>query len=478
MKKIIDRLQEPILFRKVIIAIFSVCWVYWIYLIFFSKMWIVADAIEYQKVGLNLYKYGWTYFFETGPHREPLYSSLIAVAMYLSDIFHINYEIIQKFVQAIFLFVSQIFILLLLGKLKICNLVKVIIILYFGFSPAMVNAAMSSFSEIIVFPFILGIVFFGSVSWRAILNGNTKQVIYFALYTSLLFVCAVFSKGIFQYIYIFFFIPCVFILGYSIIKKKKAVFWCSIFYIAIVFLVFNLFTVTYKLMNKKYNGNFEFTGRYTLLLFGEAVQRTEPLTTKDFLSHLAYIPGNGVCRLFFSEKDCQSCGWLGGWNKQLYLLPSLLEGIPKSKVREEILSLTFKKIKGNFFQYGLFTVIEALRMPFWESAKVGFVQYPYWVEKIFCLKLFKQSLRLIISMLTYISVFNLAILIFKDRNKFFYSDKSDSFMIYLSIFLFIFVYTGLYSLFSIVIRYSLPIASLYLICIGIYIDKKVYRRNI
>jgi len=474
-RKITEKFQEPAFFKKAIIVIFSACWIYWIYLIFASKMWIIADAIEYQRIGLRLHKYGWLYLFETGPHREPFYFAIIAASKHLSEIFHISHEIIQKFIQVIFLFASQAFLLLLLGKLRIRNVIKAAVILYFGFSPALVNAAVSSFSEIAVFPFVLAIVFFGALSWRAIYNSNIAKTISLALCTSLSFVFAVFAKGIFQYIYPFFLIPCVFILVYSIIRKRKAVFWRAISYMLIVFLVFNLFTVSYKLMNKKYNGHFEFTNRYTLLLFGEAVQRTDPLTVKGLLSHLTYIPGRGVCRLFFSEEDCEACGWLGGWHRQTSLLPGLLEGVPESKVKQKTLSLTFQRISKNPLQYGLFTTIEALRMPFWESTKVGFVQYPLWIAKIFSSKWFRYPLRLIISILTYISLVGLMIFLFRNRNEFFHPDKEERFMICLAIFLLIFSYTGLYSLFSIVIRYSLPIASLYLMCIGLFIDRKIYK---
>jgi len=472
----IKGLDNPSIFKKAVVVIFLSCLSYWIYLIFASRILISHDAIDYEELGLMIYKNGWMEYFKTGPHREPLYPLSIAVSMKIADFFSVSYQLVQKVIQVMILFLTQILMFNLLNKLRISNRMKLITILYFGFSPAIVNSAFSLFSEIITYPFVLAIILIAVSSWRAIHNSGFRRIAALSFFTSILFALASFGKGVFQYVFLFFLIPYIFLFINSIRKRNKTILQRSVLYIAVAVLIFNSFIVPFKLMNKRFNGHFEFTDRYVAVLFGNAAKRVDPpLTSRLVAAHVASIPGKGVCRLFFSEKECRYCEFLAADDYVEGSLAELLENTPEDKIKSKTLSLTFKKIRKKPLQYVLFTGIEALRMAFWESTQVGFVDYPPWLEKLFSFKLFKNGLRLLMGIVTFLALFYMTTVIYKNRMKLFnpYLVENEGLMVCFFAFLIIFSYTGLYAFFSILIRYGLVIAPLYLICIAYFINNKV-----
>lgn len=468
----LESLEKAPIYKRGVIIVFLICCSYWLYLIFTSQMLIRYDAIVYEELGRMIYSQGWIEYFKTGPNREPLYPLTIAVSMKIADIFAISYQLIQKTIQVMILFITQILLFKLLSRLEIKNVIKLAVVLYFGLSPAIVNSAFSLFSEIITYPFVLAIILMSLLSWQAVHHSSFRRIVALSLLTSLLFVLSAFAKGVFQYIFLFFLIPYFFVFINSIRIKNKGILLRSATYITLALLIFNSLIIPFKLLNKKFNDHFEFTNRYVAVLFGNAAKRVDPaLTPRLVAAHLASIPGGGVCRLFFSEDECIYCEFYLADDHQG--LPSKKD-ISRDKRRAKILSLTVRKISKKPLQYFLFMGIEALRMPFWESTQMGFVSYPPWLEKLFHFGLFKNSLRLVTSLFTFLGLFYLIRVVFKHIKKLFdlSGDEDPRLIVCFFALLIILSYTGLYALFSIVTRYSLVIASLYLIGIACFTDRK------
>jgi hypothetical protein len=141
--------------------IFCVFWgslVYWSYLAIVCQTIVVHDSVAFESMAKILYKDGWLEFFRTGPHREPFYLVLIAFSMRVGDLVSLHYFEILKIIQVIFLFITQFLTYKLLQKLKIHEWIMIAGLIYLAISPSMVNTAFNLYSEIIVYPFVLGII--------------------------------------------------------------------------------------------------------------------------------------------------------------------------------------------------------------------------------------------------------------------------------------------------------------------------------
>ena len=516
-------------------------------------MAVVFDALGYESIGRTIKEQGWLEYFRAGPQREPFYPWTIAVSMGVADRLGVSYQFIQKIFQILGLFVTQILLWILLGKLNVARNMKLVVLLYFGFSPGLVNAALSLFSEIMVFPTVL--MFLGAIvwAWRALLRPEKINAVQVGAVVALTFLLAIFNKGIFQYVFWVLLIP----FGVICLQARRQ-HAPKVFLNRLVFLITALVIVQacvggFKGMNKKYNGNFVFTDRYSHLLFGNAYKRSRPLTPEVFGSQVASIPGGGVCRRFFTEKQCRYSDFYGADNfrmdtlmqilyaqenidilrltlEELFnypwvqevspqegdikilqltlrdhferpskkhniknkradeILGLVLEGIfiepppPKNFSEEErnsaILQLTFKEILSNPFQYVLFMGMEFPRMFFWESTQIGFVEYPKWLYKIYTAEVFRGGLRLIVSLMTIFSLIFVLLHTFRHRVRLFdLTPAGYEIQICFFVLLTIFAYAGLYSFFSIVTRYALPLGPLYLLCIA-YTFSKIFSRQI
>src|SRR5437867_3879842 len=136
------------LFNLPLLACFLIPIGYWIYLLLTAKTIIVFDSVEYEHLGNMLYHQGWVEYFKTGPNREPLYPLFIAFSMKLADVFSLPYILILKVIQISILFLSQCLIYRLLKRLQIRETIVGLTILYWGISPAIVNSALSLYSEV------------------------------------------------------------------------------------------------------------------------------------------------------------------------------------------------------------------------------------------------------------------------------------------------------------------------------------------
>ncbi len=446
------------------------CIAYWVYLIIFSQMAISCDAIGYERLGSIIYKGGWIEYLKTGPHREPLYPLIVAVSMKIAGIFSVPYYYVQKTIQVLILLSTQLLALLLLTKLQLNKALRVLVILYIGFSPALVNSAFSLFSEIIVLPFVLGIILMSVFLWRNIQKMSYIRIVFWGLIFALLFLGVTFARGIFRYMFIIFLIPYIFmIFRFLKAKDRKSLIRIGL-YIVVALAVFNGLFVSYKWLNLKHNGNFEFTTRYGSLLYGNAAKRAEKLTFRMLLAHIAYIPGEGVAQKFFTPEEVEYCG---------FQRADYLRGHVKGLTNQESIALAWQKFLERPFQYILFMGIESTHIFFWESTQIGFVEYPAGLQRLFDFTPFKNSLRLIMSLLTIIAFIWIVVKVLKMRRMLFDTESHESELYQIKFFMVLLIasYAGLYSFFSVLTRYALPLAPLYLLIIACFFDRKKLRHK-
>jgi hypothetical protein len=461
------RLNNPIIALS---AAFLACFLYWAYL-FHSSMAVMFDAIAYEQVGEMIYKKGWIEYFKTGPNREPLYSASIAASMKFADGKSFSYQEVQKVQQLVLLFVTQLLTLYVLRKLRIRLWLQIAVILYIGFSPGLLNAALSLFSEIIIFPSVLGAAIILSQSWRSILNSQVKSVVIFSLLTAGVFILATLGKGIFQYVFAASMITIGILVIWAGYARMFSTVKNGVIFVLLTTVVYGAVICGFMSLNKKYNGQFEFTNRYANLLFGNAYKRTEPLSFRMKMAHVASIPGGGFCRRFFSDEECGYCEFRKADEAQSFYLRELSDGVPETEKKKAAIHQAFNRIKDHPVQFGFLMFLETLKMLFWESTQVGFVNYPPLTAKIYNNLFFKDILRLVMGVVTAFSfIYVLIASIPQSRGLLARTDEGFRTSLIFFMFLIIISYTGLYGLFSIVVRYALPLGPLFVILIAFMVE--------
>jgi hypothetical protein len=455
------------------------CLAYWGYLIGASSFDIKHDAIGYQNLGRMVWQKGWKEYFITGPNREPVYIATIALSMQLGDVFSVDYQYFQKVIQVLFLLTSQVLVFILLRRLQVRPFLQMGIILYMGFSPALVNAAFSLYSEIAAFPFVLLLVLCCWVSFQKMFaptGGNTAVC---GMYTALAFIMATLSKGIFHYVF-FAVTATLLLVTVFLVGKGHKQLACSVgIFLCPLLIIYGLGIGGFMALNKHYNGHFELTNRYAGALFGVAYKRTNPLNTRIVLSHIAAIPGWGVCRMFFTEEECRYTEFYA--SDMYYMGPTLtnrLKDLPEEEHYHATIQFAFERIKQHPGRYALFCLLEAPKMFFWESTRIGFVNYPQWLHRVFVFKPFRLGIRLFMSLLTIVSLGYLCMMVLKRRALLFNTAQAldvqrQRTLVSLMILLIVVFFTVLYALFLILTRYALPVAPLYLIAIALFLDDRM-----
>lgn len=447
---------------------FSISIVYWTYLFFSTQTIIIFDSLDYQALGQIIQADGWIKYFETGPNREPFYPLLISTSMYFSKLLTCSYLPILKFIQLLILLSAQILSLKVLQKLKINSFITTTIILYIGFSPALINTALSLYSEIITYPFILGIIILSEKLYTQL---TTKKKIQHLLPTimglSFCLTASTFSKSIFEIITPFYLIVFLFLL----LQSKKSSLIQTILAISLSFLFFYIPVSFYKSMNKKYNGQYVLTNRGAWALYGNTARRMKELTFKKVLTAITYAPGEGVCLKFFDKNNCNFWSFQKSDELGYGKLHELTAQKLSNEKREKILLIESRDlILSNPFQYGLFYIIEGFKTVFWESTQIGFVKYPPGLTKLYIWTPFKDGLRLFMSLFTFLSIVYTLIFLFKNKTH-------PAKLILFYILCLLFLHAGFYSFFFILTRYSLPVAPLYLILIAFTFNEILFNEK-
>lgn len=425
---------------------------YWLYLFFTTETQVIWDSLDYQNLGRLLQEHGWIEYFKTGPNREPLYPLFISVAMRLADLGHISYLKILVGLQFLCLLTTQILTLKILRKLKTAEPIVALVIFYLGVSPALINTALSLYSEILFLPFIpLAIL---------VLNRSQQKTnadSYFAIVAQgfllgLTFLLMTLIKGVFEVLTLFLILS-------PLLLLQKTNFRRYLILSLTALIVFQAGLFGYKSLNKKYNGVFTLTNRGAWALYGYAARRTEAFTPEHWLSALAWIPGEGACTTLLGEAKCRYWGTTTSDSFGMEKLKELeKQGLTGEAADQKMLELTKARIRAKPLQYATLVGLESLKIFFWESTRLAFVTYPSWLEKIFDNGIIKNGLRLMMAIIAFAGSFFMLWILWRERNK-----KTEAYtLIYLMV-VFIFFYTGIYSIFWLSTRYALPLAPLFLI---------------
>jgi len=425
-------------------------------------MAIVFDSINYVALGKMLYAHGWIDYFKTGPNREPLYPLLIALSMHIEHFTGLAYVKIIALFGVMILLLTQILTYKILRLLNIRHGICTAVLLYMALSPALNNTAFSLFSEIATYPFLLMIVLTSFYAWEAIKQEKRLAALTYGVLLGISLALITLIKGIFEGIapvYLIILFSAIFFTDKQIITKKLIPF--SLCLAAAVILFFSPIS-GFKWLNWNYNGNFVVTSRGTCLIYGNTARRMEPLTFKKFSEALAYVPGEGVCNSIFGAKECDFWSFYKsdelGHAQEDELSRQHLSA---DKINNTLMNLSVQKVLHNPAQYILLAGIEGLEMFFWESTQIGFVDYPHWLSKIYNVKIFNAGLRFIVSLMSLIAVMSLWLQALTPQR------SPLGFLIGVLIF----IYILFYSLVSILTRYALPIAPLFLIAIGIWLNQ-------
>jgi hypothetical protein len=458
-------------FKNPVLYAFILCFFYWAYLFFTTRMNIEYDAIGYEHLGSLLHKEHWSAYFK-GLNREPLYPLLISFSMRLGELLSVHYQWVQRAVQTLILFLTQVLMLGILRKLKVRESVTALTILYAGVSPALVNSALSLYSEIATYPVVLLIILASYRAWQALFRPARGPKIWLGGALGLVFVAMTLLKGIFEVIapvyfvfYFFLIISCVFL------KKEKHLLRDAFIFLLTCLIVFYSGIFFYKSINKKYNGHFAVTTRGAWALYGNTARRMEKLDFKRLATALAYVPGEGVCDALFGEEPCRFWSFETSDDFGLRQREDLTkQNLPPEKIDKALIGLSVKKAMQNPLQYCLLMGLEGMKLVFWESTKIGFVAYPPLLMKLFYFTPFKDGLRLSVALLT------LGALFYATRH----AQRDDGYpgMLVMFILILIVPYIITHAFFFVLTRYVLPIAPLYLILIAFGAEGVLSRKQI
>lgn len=474
-KEVAQDLGFNIFRRKSWLLIFALCFVYWGYLIFHTKMMVVFDSIDYENTGRLIYQNGWLDFFRTGPHREPLYPALIALSMALGDFLSTNYQLILKVFQVAFLFLTQILLIVLLRKLKVREGIIKLAVFYFGISPAVINATFSVYCEIVVFPFVVAAILVVSSSWSDIIKKREyKFILGKAILLGACFSLLAFGRDVFQYVFYFFILPfCVFVAR-AFFRHWTWALRRLLIFIPVVFIIFFTAVTYIKTMNFRYNGKHVLCETHLSIFLGSAYKRSQPISPRIIASHIASIPGTGVCRLFFPQPECDYADWYGSDQFRVTEAVQRMDTIPKDHQEREVFRLVLEKVMEHPIQYIFFSAVEAFKMPFWESTKIGFVGYSDFLTKVYDYPFVKFGLRLFFGLMTIIAFVYVTFDLWREKEKSFsMKDNRQEMVTLLFVWLMIASYTFPYSLCYVLTRYALPIASMYIICISVMVNTMI-----
>ncbi|MCA9408769.1 MAG: hypothetical protein H6755_07195 [Candidatus Omnitrophica bacterium] len=431
-------------------------------------MILLADAKGYEMLGEKIYRGGWESLFSAGPDREILYIGLVAFSMRIGDILGVSFQKIQMIFQFGNLILSQILLNILLKRLEVRRSIRWGIIAYMGISPALVNSALSLYSEIIVYPFILVYTLLLSKAWFEQSFQEFRLSLFNGIFLGITFALGVAAKGMIEYVSYICIIPFICAAIYGVIQKKFFIVRNSLFIVLCSFIFVQGCLVTIKSTYFKYSNKYGYLNRGPRELYGSTYKRTQNITPKGVVAALACIPGEHVCTKFFGKKECFPWTYryrdLIGSSTREYLMA--YEEMPIEESDHWMVWLSQRLILEHPFLYSFFYGLESLKMFFWESTRIGFVTYTPFLRNLFSYELFKNFIRFSLSFLTIIT-FILAGRHLYCKNNYISILHYHSTHYLFFIFLIIFSFTGLYSFFDIVTRYAFPIVPLFLALIGV-----------
>lgn len=463
-------LKLPCHFGIFLVFLISIC--YWIYLTIFSSMLILCDAIGYEYLGKLLNSEGWIEYFKSGPNREPLYPILVSKAMLIAEAFAIPYETVMKIAHLGILSLTFWLIHIFLCRLNVRTWVHIAILLYFGFSPAIINSSLSLYSEIATYPLVLFFILTCISCWDILNKKPTREIIKIALILACSGITLTSVKGIFELIFPFILITLVCLGLYVKIKFQRNIMFHCILLSLIGFSVFQIAITSYKSLNNHYNGQFSITDRGPWALYGNTARRMNDISLDRFLTALSYAPGQGFCYRFFSKEECDYWSFYTSDEMASSKTTELhAQNLPPNLKNATLIKYSKDLALKNPVYYSALSLVEGLKMLFWESTKIGFVQYPEWLSRIFNWGIFKDGLRLLLFIMTTFSLIYSTCHLVKNYKTATEPSEIRKNQILFFILLFIMLFIMCHTIFYVLTRYALTIAPLYLILMGFTLDR-------
>jgi len=460
--------SRPSIFQRFLFLAILVPFLYWLYLAFVTQLVIIHDAHGYQSLGRMLVHQGWTGYFKHGPSREPFYPFLVSLAMDAGNARSILYFNILVPVQVCFLLFAQLLFFRLLKRLNLAPGIRFVFLLAFGFSPAIVNTAMSHFSEVVTLPFPLAIVLTAAWGKRIIERGDTWPAVLNAVFLGLFFALLTSIKGVYEFVFILF-VLIIGLLWWHTLNPRTAQSKHALrIYLLTAFIVFHSLIVPYKMQNKKHNGQYTLTDRGAWVLYGAFAHRAQELSKEKWLAAIASIPDIHYCNTFLGQDNCAYWGF-----KPIHTLAEkkvieVTQAVGRTRKDRELTRQAIAQFFSQPLQSTALIGIDILKLFFWESTRVGFVVYPDWLDHIydfFPLKLLWEWSIGLLSLCGYFWLWRL--LIGKSENK----PDHDTLTVLGLLLFFITVHNGFYGLVSAIEkRHALPLASLQLTAIALFVQ--------
>jgi hypothetical protein len=455
-------------------CVFFISLIYWLYLAFVTHMVVVQDAFVFHNTAKLIDEQGWTSYFKNGPGREPFYPFMIAFSMILEKLSFIPYQDIQKLIQIGFLASAQYLTWTLLKRLHIHHILSAVILLYMAFSPDIVNASVSLFSEIVAFPVTVLLILNISSLFQYLQQPGSylKDIIIKSLFVGFLFFVLISMKGAFEFIFPILILS---LIGLCLIsKQKKGYVLLSVLILAVtVCLPLHLI----KSLNKHFNGNYVLTDRGAFMLYGNTTRHLDDFSLKRVAIGAicsTQASNQNICHRLFGQ---EACAFWDFKNSDAYASQKSNEltaqGLKPEQVNKELVKLSLQKILQDPLHYIPFYIIEGLGVIFWKSGEIGFVAYPDWLNWLyektpvrFVISLLSASLTLIAFIYLGFKVF----LILKQAWKKHQPLSNEDTLLFF-IFITCFSFIGLHALISVQTRYCLPIVPLYLATIAYFLNK-------
>ncbi len=444
--------KTPLRIRFVI----ALSFLYWYTLALTTQMVMVHDAIGYESSARFLQENGFLPYFKSGLSREPIFIALVTFSMAIAKILNnVSYQLILVFFNILILLISQILVYKILKILKINTNISALVLLYFGFSPAIVNTAFSLWSEIITYPIILALVIAFYKVWESFVFQG-KNLWLRSGFFGILLMIATLAKAPFEGVALLFVLFFVILALFHFMQKNEARRRMAM--TILVFFVIGYYSplLAYKTFNKMCNNNFAVTGRGSSYFYGSTLQRLDEFSRDYYLSAIFQAPDLNLCESSFPPKTCEY--WSARTADEIRSQKEkqlARQGLSNDVISETLIKRAFFAILQHLLKYAYFYIIGFFQLFLWEGTNIGFVIYPQWLGNIYSIHWFNLLLGLTVDFLTIGSFVFTAFFLFKKRAP-----------MALSTLLFILFFSIVYGFFTVLKRYSLPIAPLHLILIA------------
>ena len=442
-------------------------WVYILSLACTSQLLVVHDAVNFQDLGRLVREQGWAAYLEGGPTREPLYPFLVSLAYGSGQALGVSHISILVIFQIAIIAISQFLLLKVLRRLRIRDTIAWLIVIYFGVSPAILNSALSGYSEIVTFPLVLGLALAFIDGAAAVLNDNFRRTAWAGAKLGIFYFLIAMAKGTYEYIFPVFTALSLAGLGFFILKRHYFLARRLGMFIIVAVFFFYVPLTGYKLLNKHYNGHFALTHRADQIIFNSASLRAQPITKDKIISGLASIPGQDFCTLLLTPEQCHF--WTTGNLEGVGYTPEIVavqKSLPHDEVQHFLTSQAKEQIFKHPLQFIILTAVDTVKLFFWETTHLGFVEYPDWIKNFFNAVWFQEFLRFALFGFSLAGFFYAAYFIITRR-----ATSDPRIWILLPFLWLVTLHVGIYAVCSAVVpRHALAIAPIFLVLAAFFLE--------